>query len=409
MRICFISGEYPPMQGGVGDCTHELGRALMRLGHQVVVVTSSKARASHQTQTPNASGREPDVQPIVSKWNWTSWRHILHAVRVFQSDVLHIQYQTAAYAMHPAINFLPLRLRLNKDRPRVLVTFHDLRVPYLFPKAGAARHWVNLMLARCSDATIATNVEDYQQLQHAHSVIVNKVKNLHLIPIGSNIHPQPPSGYERSAWRSHLGVAENEVLLCYFGFLNESKGGETLFRSLADLVHRGHRVKLLMIGGQVGDSDPTNLACFERVQALSTELSLTDLVLWTGYAPPDQVSASFLASDICVLPYRDGVSYRRGTFMAALAHGLAIVTTQPRVAITTLVDGEHILLVPPDDAVATADAVENLISTPELRTRLAHGALDLAQNFTWDSIAAKTAQLYRELIDLPDSGQDIGA
>jgi len=92
--------------------------------------------------------------------------------------------------------------------------------------------------------------------------------------------------------------------------------------------------------------------------------------------------------------------------MAALAHGLAIVTTQPRVAITTLVDGEHILLVPPDDVLATADAVENLISTPELRTRLAHGALDLAQNFTWDSIAARTAQLYRELIDVPDSGRD---
>jgi D-inositol-3-phosphate glycosyltransferase len=95
--------------------------------------------------------------------------------------------------------------------------------------------------------------------------------------------------------------------------------------------------------------------------------------------------------------------------MAALAHGLAIVTTRPRAAITTLVDGENILLVPPDDALATADAVERLITTPELRTRLAHGALDLAQNFTWDSIAAKTAQLYRELIDLPDSGQDRGA
>ena len=407
MRICFVTGEYPPMQGGVGDCTREMGRALMQLGHQVVVLTSTKAVPEEQSVA--VASQEPDVRPIVDEWNWASWKHVFQAVHAYHSDVLHIQYQTAAYAMHPAINFLPLRLRLNKDRPRVLVTFHDLRVPYLFPKAGAARHWVNLTLARWSDATIATNVEDYQQLQQAHSLIVNKVKNLHLIPIGSNIHPQPPSGYERSAWRSHLGVAENEVLLCYFGFLNESKGGETLFRSLAELVHRGHRVKLLMIGGQVGDSDPTNLAYFERVQALSTELRLTDLVLWTGHTPPDQVSASFMASDICVLPYRDGVSYRRGTFMAALAHGLAIVTTQPRVAITTLVDGENILLVPPDDVSATADALERLITTPELRTRLAQGALGLAQNFTWDSIAAKTAQLYRELIDLPDSGQDRGA
>jgi glycosyltransferase involved in cell wall biosynthesis len=121
------------------------------------------------------------------------------------------------------------------------------------------------------------------------------------------------------------------------------------------------------------------------------------------------VSANFLASDICVLPYRDGVSYRRGTFMAALAHGLAIVSTQPRVPIATLVDGQNILLVPPDDAVATADAVERLIETAELRMGLAQGALHLAKGFTWDRIAAETAQLYGQLITHPDRGQDLSA
>jgi len=153
-----------------------------------------------------------------------------------------------------------------------------------------------------------------------------------------------------------------------------------------------------MIGGQVGDSDPTNLVYFERVKALSSELGLINLVLWTGYTPPEQVSANFLAADICVLPYRDGVSYRRGSFMAALAHGLPIVSTQPRVPIAGLVDGENILLIPPDDPLATADAVEKLMSMPALRTRLACGALELAKDFTWDSIAAKTAQLYSELV-----------
>jgi glycosyltransferase involved in cell wall biosynthesis len=405
MRICFVSGEYPPMQGGVGDFTRELGCALMQLGHKVVVLTSSRAASSQRPprvnrETPKVTRQEPDVRPVVSRWNWASWRHVLQTMRASQSDVLHIQYQTAAYAMHPAINLLPLRLRLNKDRPRVLVTFHDLLVPYLFPKAGVVRQWVNLMLARWSDAVIATNVEDHQQLQQAP--LLNALR---LIPIGSNILPQPRPGYARSAWRSRLGVAEDEALLCYFGFLSESKGGETLFRSLAELVRRGHRVKLLMIGGQVGDSDPTNVAYFERVQALSSELGLADFVLWTGYTPPDEVSANFLASDVCVLPYRDGVSYRRGTFMAALAHGMAIVSTQPRVPIAALDDGQNILLVPPDDALATADAVERLMSTPELRTRLAHGALNLAESFTWDSIAARTAQVYGELMGLPQGSR----
>jgi glycosyltransferase involved in cell wall biosynthesis len=403
MRICFVSGEYPPMQGGVGDCTHELARALVQLGHDAAVVTSTKASRAQAPATPN----EPSVHPVVSRWNWASWRSILRVVHSLSSELLHIQYQTAAYGMHPAINLLPLRMRLSRQRPCVLVTFHDLRVPYLFPKAGAVRQWANQSLLRWSDAAIATNNEDFQRLKKAHTAS-NRVSSLHLIHIGSNIHPQPPPGYDRATWRSRLGVAEDEALLCYFGFLNESKGGETLFRTLAELVQRGRRAKLLMIGGQVGDSDPTNVAYLERVKALCVELGLTHEVLWTGYTPAEQVSANFLAADVCILPYRDGVSYRRGSFMAALAHGLPIISTQPAMPHPDLMDGENILLVPPDDHTATADAAEMLISAPALRAQLARGALELAKNFTWKRIAAQTAQVYSELVVPADSSRAAG-
>jgi len=390
MRICFVTGEYPPMQGGVGDCTHELGRALLQLGHTVEVVTSTKGTGAPPTGSAAAQG--PEVRPVVDRWNWASWRHVLHATEDMSADVLHIQYQTAAYGMHPAVNLLPLRLRLMGQRPRVVVTFHDLRVPYLFPKAGLVRAWANRLLARWSDAAIATNVEDYQQLKAA-----GLGTELELIPIGSNIHPVAPQDYDRQQWRHSLGVSDDETLLCYFGFLNASKGGETLFRALSELLHRSLSVKLLMIGGQAGDSDPTNRDYLERVKALEQELGVTEQVLWTGYMPPEQVSASFWASDACILPYRDGVSYRRGTLMAALAHGLPIVSTEPRVPVDTLVHGGNILLVPAEDPGATADAVERLMVETALRARLAQGALALAKHFTWGHIATQTAQLYERL------------
>ena len=39
-------------------------------------------------------------------------------------------------------------------------TFHDLRPPYLFPKAGPLRDYVTHRLARASDAVIGTNGSD---------------------------------------------------------------------------------------------------------------------------------------------------------------------------------------------------------------------------------------------------------
>ena len=393
MRVCFVSGEYPPMQGGVGDYTREMGRALLKLGHQVVTVTSSKVSSAPATNAVQATS-EPELRPVVDAWGWGSWPRVLDVARESRCDVVHVQYQTAAYAMHPAINLLPLRLRLNKNRPRMVVTFHDLRVPYLFPKAGPMRRWINVQLARWSDAVIATNSEDYQFLIHWPL----GQRPLRLIPIGSNIHPRVPQGYDRSAWRSRLGVAEDETLLCYFGFLNDSKGGETLARTLAELVRRGQRVRLLMIGGQVGDSDPTNVAYLEHVRALIVELGMAERVLWTGYTSAEEVSASFASADICLLPYRDGASYRRGSFMAALAHGMPLISTTPRTPLESLVDGGNMRLVPPGNHTAAADAAESLIASPETRSRLRQGALELARRFSWEGIAAQTAQLYSEIL-----------
>ena len=77
-----------------------------------------------------------------------------------------------------------------------------------------------------------------------------------------------------------------------------------------------------MVGGKVGTSDPENREYLKRVETLIADLGLADLVQWTGFTERSEVSASFAGSDTCVLPYRDGVSYRRGSFVAALAHGV---------------------------------------------------------------------------------------
>ena len=71
---------------------------------------------------------------------------------------------------------------------------------------------------------------------------------------------------------------------------------------------------------------------------------------------------------------RDGISFRRGSLHAALAHGCPIVSTNPSVLLPELVEGENILLVPPDDPQAICQAVRRLHDDPELARRLAEMA-----------------------------------
>ena len=71
MHILFVTGEFPPQQGGVGAYTAELGKALIEQGHRVSVVTS---RSVNMDATD--AHDEIFVYNIVESWNWHVWGEI---------------------------------------------------------------------------------------------------------------------------------------------------------------------------------------------------------------------------------------------------------------------------------------------------------------------------------------------
>jgi N-acetylglucosaminyl-diphospho-decaprenol L-rhamnosyltransferase len=385
--VLLVTGEFPPARGGVGDYTCRLSEALEAEGQSVCVLT--RRRPVQDISPVEAYGEVAGVGAMEAQR--VTMAAALRAARRTGAAVAHIQYQTGAYEMRPTVNALSALLRARWGRP-VVVTFHDLLVPYLFPKAGPVREWANRLLARTASACVATNPEDYERLRGWG------VERVELIPIGANVPRHPPAGYDRSRWRSDRGLPDGAAVAAYFGFLNSTKGLDDLLGAVATLRERGD-YRLLMVGGGLGSSDPTNRATAEKLAALARDLGVQDRLVWTGYLPPEGVSAALLAADFAVLPYADGASFRRGSLLAALEHGLPIVTTEPKVehqvpGWPVLVDGENALLVPPGDASALAGAMERVARSPELRERLSAGARELAEFFDWGHIARKHLELY---------------
>lgn len=400
MRVCFISGEYPPIVGGIGDYTQRLARALVALGHQVAVVTSVAAAEDAEEGAMAQEAENLWVLPLLPDWGLRRLPAIRRTVDDLRPDIVHLQYQTGAFGMSPAVNLLPAWLR----RHPFVTTFHDLRVPYLFPKAGRLRAFLNRVLIRRSDAIVATNEADRRALARLGAGLKPAVW---LIPIGSNIAPPEAIPADAiAAWRERVGVGADGALLCHFGFLAEGKGIDVLFAALKRLRDDGTDVKLLMIGGRSGDIDVTGGAFERAALARLGGLGVADAVVWTDYLPEAEVSAALRAADVGVLPFDDGASLRHGTLMAALAHGLPTVTTrlndgedaiEPGGA-PVLVAGDNCLLTPPRDVAALAEAVRTLLESPALRARLSEGARRLAAEFTWERIAERHVALYETLL-----------
>lgn len=384
------------MEGGVGAFTKELAKALATMGHEIHIITSRKARPA-EFRRSIWDPREPvdlgfaQLHPHINRWRWSAVRAIADVAVQYDLNLVNIQYQAAAFDMNiPAINLLPWRLR---EVTQVTVTYHDLRVPYLFPKAGCLRPWIVKRLARSAEGVIVTNEEDYLQLAET---ILDRSR-LRLIPIGSNVKAIKPDAQRIQAVRDKLGVGKDGLLLGYFGFLNASKGADILLQALKQLESGVH---LVFLGGKTGSSDRENVAFLDDIEDFIERSNLRPRIHWSGFLPDEELSVFFGAVDIMVMPYRDGVSLRRGTLMAILANGRPLITTEPRFPISQLVHGENVWLTPVDDLGALVEAIRRLAIDDGLRARLSAGADLLSNSFSWDKIAQRTEAFYEEILNL---------
>lgn len=378
MRIGIVTGEYPPMQGGVGAYTQILARELAQQGHTVSVLTNVQGHDENP-----AIKLKNDVQ----KWSFGSLNTVRDWAKHEGLEVINLQFQTAAYNMSPWVHFLP---NVISGVP-VVTTFHDLRFPYLFPKAGGLRKRIVKHLAEASNGVIVTNHEDFEQLWY--------VTNKSLIPIGSNILKSLPSDFDASVWRAKADAQNGDFLIAYFGLFNHTKGILTLLTSLYELRQSGVPARLVLIGGGAGSSDPSNAAFINEMNQQIDALQLDAFIYRTGYLEDDaEVGAYLKASDVVALPFLDGASYRRGSLMAAIHYGCTIVTTQPQTPIPTFINGGNMRLAAPDDSGALTDALKEIYQSPALREQLRQGAAELAHEFDWSQIAKAYTSFFQQVI-----------
>uniref|UniRef100_A0A7C2B1S9 Glycosyltransferase n=1 Tax=Thermomicrobium roseum TaxID=500 RepID=A0A7C2B1S9_THERO len=370
-RVLFVTGEYPPLRGGVGDYTQRLAQELVARGWAVEIAT-----------------RQLPIQPsdgLPVRWQLTSWgRPLWQMLRELRRSgwrgILHLQYQAGAFDLQGRVALLPL---LARPLP-VVTTFHDTRVPYLFPKAGPLRQLALRLLARTSAAVVVTNAEDERELLRWGGLPQRLVR----IPIGSNLpHPRDPAGA-----RARVGLKPDQPVVAFFGFRSAEKGLATLVQALA--LCPEPRPTLLLLGGE--QPDVPGAASEPAVPATPVPLPVLDL----GYRPAQEVADLLAAADLVVLPFRRGASLRHGTLIAALSCGAAVVTTTPAepALLAPLKASEHLRLVPPEDPQALARVLTEFLGSPQERARLRSGARAIAPCFAWERIVAAHLECYEAVL-----------
>jgi glycosyltransferase involved in cell wall biosynthesis len=134
------------------------------------------------------------------------------------------------------------------------------------------------------------------------------------------------------------------------------------------------------------DRDPSTA---NRVRAKLAQYDLADRVTFTGDLHQPQLDREYDRADVFVLPtFHEGYGMVVGE---ALARGLPVVSC-PTGAIAGLVASNAGVLVSPGNVAELARALEDVIGSREVRSRLAAGARQVRDRLpTWDAASRRMA------------------
>jgi glycosyltransferase involved in cell wall biosynthesis len=176
-----------------------------------------------------------------------------------------------------------------------------------------------------------------------------------------------------------------DELLCVGRAGDPNKGIRTLIDALARVPRH---LKLTLV-----DSDHPDNPVFEWARRAGVEKRL-DV---TGRVPTDELVALYRRAAIVVVPSRtEGFGLPA---VEAMACGTPVVASEAGALPEVMRLGGGGLLVPPDDPAALADGIAQLARAPERRARLAASARErIEQRLSWRTIAARTAEVYAEVL-----------
>jgi len=383
MRILIISPHVPPRHCGVADHIAIQIRELVKQKHRITILTGIE-NTKRKVLIDNAN-----ILPLIKKWDFRAFFGLRTAIKIFNPDVIHIHYQISMYDGKSFITIVPFLIKITRKRIKTVVTLHDLRPPYLFPKAGMLRKIFVYFLAKYSDAVIVSNALDYREL--SNKLPKRILERIYLIPIGSNLI------IERilNAGKAKKGFKDEDFILGFFGFVAPDKGVETLLEAFGRLRYKHDNLKLLIVGG-MGYSKGNFNVYFKKLDSIISAYSMEHDVIFTGYVDKDKLELYLSIVDICVLPYTEGVTTRRTTFFTVMSMGIPTVTTcvNREYLPEGLEDGKNVRLFKPNGVNKLVSILKGLIYSGEEREQIGEAAHTWSLKYSHDRIYNEIGNIY---------------
>jgi glycosyltransferase involved in cell wall biosynthesis len=363
-----LTGEYPPQAGGVADYTAIVAGLLAGRGAEVHVWTTPAAGASEAAGVEAPAGVE--VHRAAGRWSAAGLRGLGAELDAFPGPRrLLIQYTPHSWgARGMNLGFCRWVARRARAGDEVRAMFHEVAYPFrrddhpkLWVVAAAQRLMARVLVPACARLYVSTPTWDDLLPRRRHP----SAGPLRWLPVPSNVAEvaDPPA----VAAIRRATAPEGTQVLGSFGTFHGWVAD--LLRATLPPLLRGRPDRVALLIGRNGPKFAENL--------IAAEPDLDGRLVATGGLAARDASRHLQACDLMIQPYPDGVSTRRGSMMAVLAHGLPAVTTVGRLSEPIWAELGCVATAPDDAPAAFVAAAETLLADPDARARLGARARDV--------------------------------
>jgi glycosyltransferase involved in cell wall biosynthesis len=262
----------------------------------------------------------------------------------------------------------------------------------------AGRIEVEKGVVRSVDRVIAQCPAERDELLADYGARANRIT---LIPSAVDTDRFKP--VDKGTARRTIGIDPADEVIIYIGRIVPRKDVRNIIRALARLKARrlaagtATMPDLLIVGGETEQPDPVATPEIGVLHALAAELGVLDQVRFMGRRQPDELYHWYAAADVAVTtPWYEPFGL---TPLEAMACGVPVIGSRVGGITFTIADGETGYLVPPRDPEALCDRLDDLLRDPERRLLMGQaGRARVLHSFTWQQVAARTAELYDDLL-----------
>ena len=380
MRIGLFTDAYFPIISGVTISVRTLRDELVKLGHEVFIITNDHPNPHEEENVIRIKGYKLPFKGMEEfRINRVKPKHI-KLLKTLNLDLVHCHTEFM-------MGWIGRRLAKKLKLPTVH-TYHTMYEDYIHfitkafmkPLRFASKIYSRKFAESVDEVIFPTikvqrTFEGYGYKDHAH-----------LIPTGiylDRFSKDNHTAQEIIQLKESLGIRHDEFVMLFLGRISKEKSIDTLIRQFARINNK--KVKLVLVGGGPEKDN------FEKV---ATEEGVIDRIIFTGMIDPTLVGKYYQLADLFV---NFSTTETQGlTYIEALASCVPLLVKYDDNLEGVIDEGVNGYSFKYDnDFVVLA---ENIIDNPKILQNLKKNACSSVQKFSAQEYAKNMDQIYQKLV-----------